>query len=790
MSFGVWIRRRRKALDLTQGALAEMVACSVSMIRKMELDERRPSKEVAERLAIFLKIPPDDIPRFFYSARDIEALEQLASPSENIPGADGTVLSPSNLPHFLTPLIGRVAEIATVGGLLCSPDHRLITLTGAPGIGKTRLAHAIASRYASAFRDGVCWVNLAAIEEENLVLTTIAHALGLCESTQHTLLEVLIQHLRGKQLLLVLDKYAHGDHACVFFVENLLHRCPKLSILTTSRQVVGGCGEVRWVVQPLGVPDMDQDVMFEMCVQSEAVQLFVERATRVQPAFSLTSENSCMIAQICASLDGVPLAIELAVARLAHLSLGDLGRYLNRAEQHSVEDIQTETSWQRILQNTIAWSDRLLNDEERCLFYGLAVFQRGWTCAAAVAVNAPFLDHTTVCAGLTSLIDHSLIYTTTHTDTTTRYMMLEPIRQYALERLHVLDKQSLQQESHATYYLQLAEYAVARLKGPHQQIWLAQLQEEQANLGAALRWSCTYQVEMAARFCGALWSFWYTAGHMQEGQYWIDKVLATEASFPMSIEAALWTSAGVLTWSQGKYAIAMRFFERSLSHYRTLQDIARIAGTLSRMGSVAGQQGDFAKAMQYHHESLCLKRSIRDRRGMAVVLNNLGSTAEEFGHYALAHRYLQRSLVLGRATGDTKGVASTLVNLGFVALAQHNATQARTWFLESLRQYQTLGSPWKSVWGIEGLAAVYSLSGEAEQSVRLWSVAGHIRDNLQTSLPTRYQKLYESYLMIAREQLAPSQCMMAWEEGKVLTLQQIIADISESAYFGVERSAS
>ena len=774
MSFGVWVRRRRKALDLTQAALAEAVACSVSMIRKIELDERRPSKEVAERLALFLKIASDDIPRFFASARDVTALEELVSPDQNISGVDNAVLPPNNLQHFVTPLIGRDAEITTLNALLHTPHHRLITLTGAPGIGKTRLAHAVAFENATSFQDGVWWVDLASIEEEHLVLTTIARTLGLRESSRNMLFAILVQHLRDKQLLLVLDNCGHLNRVCASLVEDLLHQCQQLSILITSRQVLGGFGEVRWLVQPLEVPDLGQDLMFEMCAQTEAVQLFVERACRVQPTFSLTSQNSRMVAQICASLDGVPLAIELATARLAHMSLHDLAKYLDGGKQFFVEATHKETSQLHVLQNTIAWSDHLLSDAERCLFYGLAVFQRGWTSEAAVAVNANCLDQAAVYAGLTTLIDHSLIYTTTHPDTTTRYMMLEPIRQYALARLRALDKLSLQQETHTMYYLQLAEDVGTTLQEPSLPNGLAQLQEEQANLSAALRWSCKNYAEIAARFCGALWSFWCIAGHIQEGQYWVDKVLATKENFSLSIEAALWTSAGVLTWSQGEHAIAIHFFQQSLAHYHKLQDTVCISSTLSRMGSVAEHQGDFTRALQYYREGLQLKQSIQDRRGMAVVLNNLGGTAKEFGHYDLAHCYLQRSLAMGRAVGDTKGVASTMVTLGFVALAQRDMAQARACFLESLRLFQTLGSPWKSVWSIEGLAAVFSLSGEAEQSVRLWAVAKHTRALVHVPPPARYEKLYYQYFMNAREQLTLSTFMIAWEEGSALTLQQVI----------------
>jgi predicted ATPase/DNA-binding XRE family transcriptional regulator len=506
-SFGYWVRRRRKGLDLTQAELARRVSCAEVTIHKIEADERRPSSQIAALLAEHLRIPAGERADFMAYARGELAIDQLPASTadgERMPDRPATSVQPHNLPAELTSFIGRSRELAMIAAMLA--EARLLTLTGPGGTGKTRLALRLAAAVLDQFPDGVWLVDLAPLADPALIAQTIATVLGVREEPGRALLATLMAYLRDKQLLLMLDNCEHLIDACAQLVDTLLRAAPRLHLLATSREPLGIAGEGFFRVPPLLTPDPHQLLPPDQLVQYEAVQLFVARAGAGQSAFELTAATAVPLAHICARLDGIPLAIELAAARTRMLTIEQIAARLDDRFQLLTGGSRTALPRHQTLQALIDWGFDLLAPAERTLLLRLAVFASGWTLEAAEAVCEFSIEHDELSkAGdddvllnaqfstldlLGHLVDKSLVHVD-QVGIAARYRMLETIRQYALEKLAASGEADRVLRRHAQYYLELAEWAETLPWDANWVARMARLEAEHDNLQAALAWSQT-----------------------------------------------------------------------------------------------------------------------------------------------------------------------------------------------------------------------------------------------------------------------------------------------------------
>jgi predicted ATPase/transcriptional regulator with XRE-family HTH domain len=795
MSFGLWLRRRRKALDLTQQELAACAGCSDALIRKIEADLRRPSKQVAARLATYLHLTASEVKLFIQAARSEVSSNQLPPPTgpgllaAYSPGGEVAwntlterLRPPDNLPTPLLPLIGRQRELAQLCAMLSRADVRLLTLSGPGGIGKTRLALqavmewrdrqlvTLRSQHKSKVGeclnyDGIWFVNLAPISDPSLVATTIAQALGVVETAGKPIEENLRALVHAKRGLLLLDNFEHLLDAAPLLT-TLLAAAPRLKAFVTSRTALRLYGEHEFSVPPLAVPATHfritnaPSVSFELgqssstakqespsvppsasdLMQYDAVKLFVARAKMAKIDFLLTDSNALAVAEICRQVDGLPLAIELAAARIKLFSPKAL---LARLEQRLYELVggpRDHPQRQQTLRATIDWSYRLLTADEQRLFRWLGVFRGGCTPGAVEAICVDW-PQPAVQDRLFALVEQNLLRHDEVVDGEPRFVMLETLRAYALEQLAASGEQVGVQRRHAEYMLAVAEHAEPALKGSEQTVWLDRLERELENIRAALEWGLAHgEVETSARLAAALVRFWNVRAHHSEGRRRLEAVLArSEQVTPavrakmlyalgclVSIEATLescrraepylaesvasyralgdWQGLanalfelGALTnslvnYAQSKdYARAVAYLEESLSLFQALGDRSGSAWALMFLGVVADDRHEQARAHARFSESLELMREAGDQWGMAWALMFLGGVVEMEGDYATAQILQEERLAAERALGNAYGVKATLISLGRLAFGQGDATRARRYIEEALDGMRAIG---------------------------------------------------------------------------------------------------
>jgi predicted ATPase/DNA-binding SARP family transcriptional activator len=639
-----------------------------------------------------------------------------------------------NLPQPLSAFIGREKECREVRA--CLSSARLLTLTGTGGIGKTRLALRIADECAGEYADGAWFVNLAALADAALVPQVVAHALRVPEAPGCPLMETLQDALGVRQLLLVLDNCEHLIDACARLADTLLSRCPHLRILATSRQALRLTGETVWPVSPLSLPEPGaretERRTPEALMEFEAIHLFVERAAAASSGFALGESNASATAEVCRRLDGIPLAIELAAARLRALPIEQIAARLDDRFRLLTGGSRAALPRQQTLRATLDWSYDLLSEPERILLRRLSVFAGGWTLEAAEAVCADDQGPTTndqregadvgrsswvlgrdeILDLLASLVEKSLVvYEEPGTHAAgyprsgsrcagARHRLLETVRQYFSERLLESGEGDATRGRHLDYFLALAEAAEPQLTGAQQVEWLERLETEHDNLRAALafsrsdvglRMSDLPSSEMGLRLAGALWRFWSVRGYLTEGRDRLAQALASAPEASASRAKAL-EKAGSLAYRQADYRAARSLQEESLAIRRELGDRAGIAASLRNLGLVAYSQGDYGVARALQEESLAIGRELGNRRGIAASLNCLGVLiAHQQGDYGAARLLYEASLAIRRELGDRVGIADSLRNLGSVAYQQGDYGAARSLFEESLQVRRELG---------------------------------------------------------------------------------------------------
>lgn len=737
-SFGAWVSRRRRVLHLTQEMLADRLLCALGTLRKIETDERRPSVDLATRLAQELGVPEPWHETFVRVARGELALDHLGLPPELTasfllprPVAAAAPVPPSNLVVQRTRLIGREEDLTRLETLVRREDVGLVTLTGPGGTGKTRLAQELGRRLLETrtahgdplYPDGVWFVDLAPLTDPDLVLPTIASTLSMKEMGGAPLQAAVSTFLREKRLLLLLDNFEQLGVAAPLLAA-LLHSAAQMKVLVTSRVLLHISHEHEYPVLPLALPKpVAPGRTFppaERLMQFAAVELFVQRAQRTKPDFHITSQTAPAMAEICVRLDGLPLALELAAARINVLPPRALLKQLENRLDLLTGGSRDVPARHQTLANLLDWSFKLLSPSEQRLFSWLGVFVGGWTLEAAEAVYVPAetMDRALVDA-LQSLNDNSLIRQVEELDDEPRFTMLETIREYASHQLAAGGQVDVARSLHAAYYLKLAERAEGELNGSEAAVWVRRLEMDHGNLFAALGWALErHDGTFGLRLAGALGHFWRLRGYWSEGRHWLEQLLDC---YPQAeserANALLWL--GTYAYDCGDLEHAAQLLDESYQLFKHQGGRSGMARVLEMQAKVAQQPGTLVLAQRLYCESLEIHRELGDKVAVASVLTNLGWVALERGQFGEAQQVFAESLERARAHSNLPAIAKTLNALGLVAASQGDYAEAKHLFDESLSLTRALGHTIGIAGTLNNLAYYATLFGNAAEGQRL-----------------------------------------------------------------------
>jgi non-specific serine/threonine protein kinase len=701
----------------------------------------------------------------------VEPTAQTTALYQQIRRARVIPASLNNLPAPLTSFIGRAREIESIVAELQKDEsaQRLHTLIGPGGAGKTRLALRVAETLGQTprFPDGVWWVELAAVAEASLVPQAVAKVLGLRENPGQSIVHSLATFVQPKRMLLVLDNCEHLIFTCAALAEHLLRGGPQLKILATSREVLNLTGEHVWPVPPLEA-------------SSEATRLFSERAAAVKFGFTVSPANTAAIAQICQRLDGLPLAIELAAARVRALSPEQIAARLDDRFNLLTTGNRAALPRQQTLRAALDWSYDLLEAAEQTVFRRLAVFAGGFTLEAAekvigdefLSITNPYLSLLDI---LTRLIDKSLLLAEQD-----RYHMLETLHEYAVDKLWLSGEEPDLRRRHLQWCVQLVEEAEPKLISAEQAEWQERLEQDHANLRAALRWAATgaeMDVALGLRLAGALWRFWDQRGYLGESHQQLAALLALPAAqTPTPARAKTLMHAGILAHYQMHRTTAEELLNESLRLWQMLGPEHRRFEALTRfhMGFAAHRVGDLAAARTQYEASLALWRELGDEWGLSETLSNLGMLVRRENDYAHAYRYHAESLSLKRKIGDPRGVAYALWGLGQVALAQGNLIEAKACFNESLTIAHQLQDLWTLPYNLEGLALLAVAEGQPKRAAQLFGAASVVRERTGSPTAPIWNAEHEQALQLCREQIGLVAFEAAWAHGKTQPLKDTV----------------
>ncbi|MCI0726629.1 MAG: tetratricopeptide repeat protein [Chloroflexi bacterium] len=804
--FGEWLKRRRKSLDLTREELAQRAHCSASAVRRLEAGELRPSKALAESLAAALHIPAEEQEAFVRFARGGSSQPSITSPGStqtrtppsSLPSPQSSVLSPQSsaliyLPAPLTSFVGRKREVTAVCELLAEEGVRLLTLTGPPGVGKTRLSIAAAGRLAEtgAFADGLYFVPLAPIRDPNLVVSAVAQLLGVREaagdnSQEYPVQQALKAFLRSKRLLLVLDNFEQVTAAAPF-VTDWLAAAPGVKALVTSRAVLHVYGEHEFPVPPLALPDVNRlptALASSFYARYPAVQLFKERARAVQHEFHVTAENAADVAHICAWLDGLPLAIEMAAAQVKWLPPHRILEQLSNRLSALTGGPRDLSPRQQSLNGAIKWSYNLLDSQQQRLFNLLGVFVGGCDLEAVQAVVEKLemrewrlADKQSLISNLQSLIEKSLLRYEMTPEGEARYEMLETLRDYARQQLAAGSALEQARQAHAAYYFRLAQTASTHLlRGGDQAIWLRRLEQDHNNLRATLAWATETpgQAAFALELAQAMLDFWDTRGYIREGRHWLETVLAMDGT-PTRLRGHLLNDAGWLARLQGDREAARAFQEQALAIQKLLGDEMGMSRSLENLAILASSQGDTVQASTLLEQSLIIRRRLGDPAKLLPTLNNLAVVAWQLKEFGRAEQLYRELAELSRAIENVKALGSALHGLGTVYVAQGDHAAALTSFRETLAIRQELGDRPGVVNSLGGAAEALFYLGDVVSAVRLMRASLKLQEELGKVTSPAAGLEDEAKIALMRSRAGEEAFARAWAEGEAMSVEEAVA---------------
>ena len=689
-----------------------------------------------------------------------------------------------NLPIPPTQLIGRERELSEIRELVLDRDVRLLTLSGTGGTGKTRLGLQVALDFVGSFKDGVNFVDLSPIRDFDLVFSTIFHALGLQETGEESVFELLKSFLGDKEKLIFLDNFEQVIEAAPRLTE-LISACPKLKVLVTSREDLKVRGEQVFPVPPLRLQELSEgeEHLLSTLMDNEAIRFFVERAKSVKPQFVVTEGNIKAIAEICVRLDGLPLALELAAARVKLLSPQGISSRLSGEHGYTPMSLLTDGARDlpgrhKTLRDTIEWSYDLLDESEKKLFIRLSVFSGGYTLESAEEVcnferdlDIDILD------GLTSLVYKNLLlqeeaFSKKEVDEDPRFGMLETIGEYATERLQESGEEDEVRRLHLEYYLALAEEAETEFHGPDQLEWIGRLEQEHDNLRAAMEWSLANgKPEAGLELAGALGWFWYMNGYSREVSEWFKKGLSVNNNIKPILRAKCQGWAAILAVFLGDDVQAAKLYQEGLSLLQDIEDKLPKAELFYFLGAAA-YFGGFENSNELFEESLTLFRDVGESWGIAYSLRGLGLA---LSNYERAVELFKESLEISREMGDRIGIAFVLRNWGLNALYQGDYEQALPLFEESLVFCQELKDRWSIAYILEGLGMVHALGNEKpERAAKILGAAEALREEIGNPIPTSERSLYEKSIDMLRDGLSEGAFEAAWAEGRAMKIEETI----------------
>ena len=767
-SFGARLRRLREAAGLTQEEMAGRAGLTRNAVSALERGARKhPYPHTVRSLADALSLSEDERASLLAAVpkRDAPAPEEVPSP-----------ILASTVPSPPTPLVGRERELAEIREFILNRSEvRLLTLTGIGGVGKTRLAMAAARDAESRFPDGVTFVPLAPLRDPALVVSTIAGSLGLREEQGQSPHQVLRAHLQEQQRLLVLDNFEHLLGAAQE-VAGLIEACPALVVLTTSRAPLRVRGEQEYPVPPLALPSSTQNPTEDEVLGTPSGRLFVERARATSPSFELTTENAQAVAAICWRLAGLPLALELAAVKVRLLEPEALLTRLDQA---------LSTAWardlperQRTMRATLDWSHELLSEPECGLFRRLSVFAGGFSLEAAEAVEASE-DPGAVLGPLGVLVEQSLVQKEPRkVGGDVRYEMLEPVRQYALDRLEESKDAEETRMRQAAYFLALAEAAEPELRGPRQAEWLERLEQEYGNLRAVMSWALNTEggdAGTAARLIWALRPFCWFRGHQREGSRWAEAVLKRD--LPKALRAKALVAAGSFAYGYGDYERCEMYLEECLELSQTVGDNLQSAWARFGLGLAAMGRIDHEAAASHLEEASRTFREVGEDYGVAQVTAFLGMVALSRGEPDRATPIFEESLTLAQRIGDRGHAYVALYNLAKVALSRGDHGQAASMLEEGVALSAQMKDLANLAHYLEGLAVVAGMRGEAERSATLSGAAERLLQDTSALVYNYYvpdPSLRERAVAESRAALGDDAFEEARERGREMSFEQAV----------------
>ena len=770
-SFGSLLRRYRAATGLSQDELAERAELSVRGLRYLERDLRRPYRDTVQRLAGALFLSPAE-----------RALLSAAARPAAMPQSDAA-MGPANVPIPAGPLIGRERELREVVDLFHRDGVRLVTLTGSGGVGKTRLAMGVATELKPAFRHDTAWVPLVEVDDWKLVPSVVARGLGLSLTGSREPPEAVTAWLRTRHLLLLLDNFEHVAAAAAF-ISKLLEDCPHLKVLVTSRVPLRIRGEQEFPVAPLRVPGLASNESVYAIAANPAVDLFLRRAQAVKPEFVLSEANAAAVAAICRKLEGLPLAIELAAARIRVLPPAAM---LNRLDYRLAfltgggPDLPLR---QRTMRAAIAWSHALLSEPEQLLLRRLAVFAGSSDFQAIEAVCQPTTDlETSILDVIESLHQSSLVRLDDAAEDEPRFSMLETVREYAREQLDACRETELIRQRHAEYFLLLAESAAKEPHAPAQTAGLHVLGAHHDNLRAALTWCIeTNATELGLRLGGSLWQFWYIRGYATEGRMHLAKLLQLPgAERTKRPRAGALLGAGQLAHSQGDYTSARTLLTESVALYRDVDDQYGVAAALLATGFCARVQEDDIAAQKLLHEALHLSRSIGYDFITAASLHHLGMVAVAQDDVLVAASLLEDSLERYRELGISRNIAQVYLTLADLNMGDGDRTRAYTCLQNALELMLEVGEKLGVPHALDSYAQLAFEEGRADRAARLAGAGAGLRESIGVLPWPVVQRGRQEWLLRVRAALGDEAFLRAWHEGESSPVEEAIAYALEDA---------